>query len=306
MNNIAYALATAQAIYMPNFQGYINLAQRNVIEKNLNKKVWGYWRWEQLWGHLSTTYDPVDRDNIMLTGYIGLQVCLYMGATGDMRYSEAGSLTFAWGNRRFAHDIHSVIRSLDENYSAEKAFCLYPCEPGWIYTPCNFMGLMTLIAYDRVFSTDYVGKHKETFLRKLDQEFTLANGDLVALRSQSTGMAVPFPFGNEGQTLFINAIAPERARQAWAAARQDLIIEKPDGGLEILGLAKGVDFGRYKPSPIGHLYGLLGSAGEMGDLAVFNEVLRLLEEIGKPKRDGGVLTYDCSSTMMTTMVRSCC
>lgn len=301
LNNIGYSLAVMQTIHTPNFQGYNNLAQRNVIEKALDKRVWGYWRWERLWGHFSTEFDPVGRDNIMLTGFFGLQVCLYMGASGDMRYAEPGSLTFKWGQREFAHDIHSIIRSIDENYS-RNAFCLYPCEPGWIYTPCNFMGMMALIAYDRVFGTALADKHMPLFRQRLESEFTLADGDLIALRSEVTGGSIPFPFGNEGQPLFLNAIFPERARQAWALARQSYVVETADG-IEVTGLEKGVDFGRYRKSPIGHLHHLLGSAAEMGDQPVVDEVMRLLGELGSPSRTGGVLRYDCSSTTGTDLVR---
>lgn len=301
LNNIGYSLAVMQAIYTPSFHGYGSRAQRNVIEKMLDKKVWGYWRWERLWGHFSTRFDPVGKDNIMLTGFFGLQVCLYMGATGDRRYAEPGSLTFTWGKRRFVHDIHSIIRSIDENYS-QSAFCLYPCEPGWIYTPCNFMGMMALIAYDRIFGTELSKKHLPIFLARLESEFTLADGDLIALRSEVTGSSIPFPFGNEAQPLFIHSIAPERARQAWALARQAYVVESDDK-IEIVGLEKGVDFGRYRKSPIGLLHQLLGSASEMGDMRVVHEIMRLLQELGNPNREDGVLKYDCSSTTGTDLVR---
>ncbi|MDF3842977.1 hypothetical protein P3W55_14795 [Pseudomonas citronellolis] len=301
LNNIGYSLAVMQAIYTPSFHGYSSRAQRNIIEKMLDRRVWGYWRWERLWGHFSTRFDPVGKDNIMLTGFFGLQVCLYMGATGDRRYAEPGSLTFTWGKRRFVHDIHSIIRSIDENYS-RSAFCLYPCEPGWIYTPCNFMGMMALIAYDRVFGTGLSKKHMPLFLDRLESEFTLADGDLIALRSEVTGSSIPFPFGNEAQPLFIHSLSPERARQAWALARQAYVVESGDK-IEITGLERGVDFGRYRKSPVGHLHQLLGSASEMGDMRVVQEIMRLLQELGSPSREGGVLKYDCSSTTGTDLVR---
>ncbi|MDD2058439.1 hypothetical protein N5D52_28535 [Pseudomonas sp. GD03860] len=302
LNSIGYSLAVMQTVYTPNFQGYVNCAQRNAIDKALNKRVWGYWRWERLWGHFSWRYDPVGRDNIMLTGFLGLQVCLYMASSGDRRYTEPGSLTFTWGKRRFAHDIHSIARSIDENFSRAD-FCLYPCEPGWIYTPCNFMGMMTLIAYDRLFDTHLAVKHMPRFRENLENEFTLADGDLIVLRNEITGTSVAFPFGNEGLALLAHALLPERARQAWALARRDYVKEQ-DGETTIEGMEKGVDFGRYRKAPIGHIQHMLGAAGEMGDTAVVNELLRLLEDIGKPTRENGVLKYECSSGLAADMVRS--
>ncbi|CAN7577656.1 hypothetical protein [Pseudomonas umsongensis] len=302
LNSIGYSLAVMQTVYTPNFHGYVNHAQRNAIDKALNKRVWGYWRWERLWGHLSWRFDPVGRDNIMLTGFLGLQVCLYMAASGDRRYTEPGSLTFTWGKRRFAHDIHSIARSIDENFSRAD-FCLYPCEPGWIYTPCNFMGMMTLIAYDRLFGTQLATKHMPRFRENLENEFTLADGDLIVLRNEVTGSSVAFPFGNEGLALLSHALLPERARQAWALARREYVKEEGDK-ITIEGMEKGVDFGRYRKAPIGHIQHMLGAAGEMGDTAVVTELLRLLEEIGKPTRENGVLKYECSSGLAADMVRS--
>ena len=95
LNHMGFALGLSQSAYTPNFHGYLGEAQRNLIQKYLLRKVWGYWVYESCWGNLNfTNWDPAARDNIMLTGWFGMHVGQYMLASGDRRYLAPGSLTF--------------------------------------------------------------------------------------------------------------------------------------------------------------------------------------------------------------------
>jgi hypothetical protein len=303
INNISYALSLAQCHYTPSFHGYLSQGQRNLIEQMLQRKVWGYWRWERLWGKFSLDFDPADEENIMLTGFYGLQVCLYMGNTGDMRYAQPGSLSFKYNERiRFSHDIHSVIGSLVRNYGRE-AFCLYPCEPNWVYTPCNFMGMKSLAAYDRVFGTRHFGDIIGRFTEKLDSEFTMADGSVYALRSNLTGFAVPFPFGDDGRSLFMNPINDKTAHMAWAMARHDLTYME-DGKLQIRLKGKGLDMGNYKPGHAATLQNIMAGAREFGDTEVAETAQHMLDARCKPQYKDGVLQYACSNATNTTIARA--
>src|SRR5690606_12097272 len=115
-----------QAHYLPNFHGYMTRAQKNLIEKYRDPRVWRYWRLESMWGHLNfTNFDPAARDNIMLTGWYAMHVAQYMHVTGDRSYLEPGSLSFRLNDRTvYSHDLHSIVRSVVMNMDAQ-AFCLY-------------------------------------------------------------------------------------------------------------------------------------------------------------------------------------
>lgn len=302
LNNIGYTLSIVQSQYTPNFHGYMSHAQQQLIEKYLNKRVWSYWRWEKLWGHLSLNYDPAGRDNIMLTAFYGLQIALYMGNTGDMKYAQPGSLTFSWGGTKFKHDIHSLIRSIEVNFEREN-LCLYPCEPNWVYSACNIMGLTALTVYDRVFGTRKAEHIRQRFMEKLDSEFTNADGNVVALRSNVTGFSVAFPYGNESLAYAMSPVDGQRAIRAWAMARNDLI-EETGAQVRIKNLDKGVDFGRYKKAPVGMIYMMLQTASEMGDAPVVAEAMRLLDEECGAKRENGALRYECSSTIGIGLARA--
>lgn len=113
LNHLSYVLAIAQCQYAPSFHGYLSQAQRNCIDQLTLPKVWSYWRLESYWGHLRLNYDPVSKDNIMLTGWSGICINTYMSNTGDMRYTQDGSLTFSLPRgRSYRHDAHSFLKSL--------------------------------------------------------------------------------------------------------------------------------------------------------------------------------------------------
>ncbi|MBV1920931.1 MAG: hypothetical protein KUG73_09635, partial [Pseudomonadales bacterium] len=74
LNFSQYTLALYQYSHTPAFRGYISEGQRNLIDKMTNKKVWKYWSSENKWGNLDNNPDPIARDNIMYSGYLGCMI----------------------------------------------------------------------------------------------------------------------------------------------------------------------------------------------------------------------------------------
>jgi hypothetical protein len=301
INHLGYALSEFQTHYAPSFQGYLAQAQRNLIEQYLERPIWSYWIYETAWGHLNfTDFDPAGRDNIMLTGWFGIQVSLYTSATGDRRYAEPGSLPFALNERKtYAHDVHTLARSVAQNLEAS-AFCLYPCEPNWVYPICNHYGMTSLVLHDRLFGTSYSADHMDRWLESLDQEFTDESGSVIGLRSSLTGLKFPFPAGDGAFAVFMNAWNPERAQRLWAAARHDLaqaLVDDGRGGKRLALPGRGFDFGNYKRG-WGHVFGsTLASAREFGDEEIAAACQRSLELHCAPRTDRGVSHYDGASNL---------
>jgi len=306
INHMGFVLGIAQGSYLPNFHGYHMDAQNNLIQKYLLRKVWGYWVYESCWGHLEfSNFDPAARDNIMLTGWFGMHVGQYMLNSGDRRYTKDGSLSFRLNDRTtYKHDFHTIINSVVENYEHyESQFCLYPCEPNWIYPICNHYGMTSLAVHDRLFGTNYVGRFLPTWLEKLDTEFTDDKGSIIGLRSKHLGVEVPFPVGEAGYSHFENCFAPERAQRLWAIARKEiepLLTTGRDGLPRLKFPGKGFDVGNYSTGHVAAYAGVLAAAREFGDDDLAAAAQRGLDEDCSPDMTGGVRRYLTGSNLANT------
>ena len=305
LNHMGFALGLAQTHYLPNFTGYLAQAQRNLIERYLERKVWGYWVWESCWGHLNFTHwDPADRDNIMLTGWYGMHVGQYMLASGDRRYAEPGALSFRLNDKTtYVHDFHTIVESVVKNLD-RAPFCLYPCEPNWVYPICNHYGMAALAAHDRLYGTTYVADHLLPWLEKLDTEFTDESGTIIGLRSELTGIEFPFPTGEAGYACFANCFVPERAQRMWAVARRELggLVRKDDAGRAYVALpTQGIDAGSYRRGNT-HAYAtILTAAREFGEDEIAEAALRSLETECGLATDGGVRRYARGSNLANAL-----
>lgn len=300
INHMGFALGIAQSAYLPAFGGYLGLAQRNLIDKYLQRKVWDYWVLESCWGHLNfTDWDPAKRDNIMLTGWFGAHVGQYMLATGDRRYMEPGSLTFRLNARTaWPHDYRSIIGSVDDNYRTAE-FGIFACEPNWIYPICNHYGMVSLATHDALSGSDMVDRHMPGWLRGLDEEFTGSSGSITGLRSQYTGLPFPFPVGEAGYAHFAHCFMPDRARQFWAIARREVepLMVEEDGNRRIAMPGAGLDAGHYKTGHLAGLASYLVAAREFGDRAVADAAWAGMEHDCAPTFTDGTLCFPHASNI---------
>lgn len=295
LNHMGFALGVAQGAYLPNFHGYLGQAQRNLIDKYLLRKVWGYWVYESCWGKLNfTNWDPADRDNIMLTGWLGMHVGQYMLNSGDRRYLEPGSLTFRLNSRTaYVHDFNTVVGSVTSNYDTAE-FGLFACEPNWIYPICNHYGMGALAVQDAVCGTDNVKRYLPGWIKMTEQEFTDESGSIIGLRSQHTGLPVPFPVGEAGYAPFQNCFDPDSANELWAIARKEIapaIHDGPDGKPRITLPGAGLDTGNYKPGHTTAFAAIMMGAREFGDDVIAEAAKNSLDaDCGREVKDG-VLRY---------------
>ena len=301
INHAGYALAELQCHYAPSFHGYLAKAQRNLIEQYLQKPVWSYWCYETSWGHVNfTDWDPAARDNIMLTGWLGLHVNLYLSSSGDRRYAQPGSLPFRLNARTtYAHDVHTLAASVAANF-ARADYCLYPCEPNWVYPICNHYGMTSLVLHDRLFGASDAKQSLPRWLHSLDTEFTDESGSVVGLRSEITGLRFPFPAGDAGFALFASCFAPERAQRQWAVARHGLaqaIVRDGQGKPRLRLPGAGFDFGNYRRGWAGTWASIAAGAGEFGDEEIAEAAANALEADGQRSEDRGVVHYAAMSNL---------
>lgn len=278
VNFLGYGLALTQARFTPAFRGYMTRAQEQLLHKQKQHRVWSYWALESLWGHLRRNPDPIQRDNIMFTGFVALQMALFEASTGSSKASLPGFFTLEHPRgARYAHDHGSLIRQLDASYRLSP-FGLVPCEPNWIYPLCNTMGACAVLAHDtRRGGAVWHGRHAAGFRRHLEAEFLDAFGRLVPCRSSVTGLALPAIGGAMPQAMpcyFLNALAPDLARRQWLLLRRHLFDEQ---GRFRRRAFWPIDTGNYGFSRASAYTATALAASELGDEAVYHHCMAALE-----------------------------
>ncbi len=222
INFSSYALALAQATHLPALQGYMHLAQRNLAAKQLDHRIWRYWRLENLWGNLDPGADPVARDNIMLSGFLAAQLAFAGNATGRRDHDAPGSLAFRHPSGAvYAYSLPSIARLLGRAY-ARAPFGLLACEPNWVYPLCNAITAAAIRAQDTAGGSSVWNGIEASFRHRLETEFLSPVGRFIPCRSSLTGLALP-PVGGAAMQalpcLFLNATLPDIARRHWLILR---------------------------------------------------------------------------------------
>jgi hypothetical protein len=277
LNFAQFALSLGQLCHTPSFHGYVSEAQRNLIAKMQLKPVWSYWRWENLWGNFDTNPDPIPRDNIMLSGYLGTMLGSYEKVTGDHRYAREGALTFSWDAKRsFSYSSREIAFHVHKNFKRYE-IGLFPCEPNWIYTACNAFGMNALHLNDQLAGTDYFDDVVDAYRVGVETEFATADGRVTAIRSSRLGLTIPAltsTMADAGSAMFAHGITPDISQRLWAVVIRELL-SLEDGQVQITqrGWDK-IDVGTYKRSDATAVAMLSAVACEMGE----TDLLRALHQ----------------------------
>ena len=280
----SWNLAMCQYSQLPAFHGYLNQAQKNLILKHVHRKTWDYWRYESLWGNFSYEKDPVRIDNIMLSGFLALSVGMFETASGTSEFAAPGALTFRWDeNTAFPYSHSSLCQALVNNFNRYD-LGWFVCEPRWIYSMCNLVGMNALLLHDARHGTDYAKKIMPRFQRTMDEEMSLSDGRLRVCTSSLFGFTVPSLsglFGEAWGVRFMTSFAPGDAERLWEVLKRQFISAGPDGAVQYKLLELGwdtrqpSDFKRW--ADINPLVVTLWSALEMGDTEMVEGISRKMD-----------------------------
>ncbi|KAF5688645.1 hypothetical protein FDENT_4730 [Fusarium denticulatum] len=228
-------------------------------------------KWERLTGKFSLDWDPVKKDNIMVTGFLLQGVMLYTANTGDMRYTKPGSLVFNIDdNNIFRYSLHDLQQTLVRQWSASP-YCLISCEPNWIYVMYNLQGMTGAVLYDRVFGTKSTEVLLPIFEESLNTNFTETSGSVLTIRSELTGFTIPDLCGAAGDLAAIMVgCGPLRnfSRRLWAIIRNETVrFDTKTKEVSLTGLvgADKIDAGNYRSNDYAMYTQLAIAAGEYGD-----------------------------------------
>jgi hypothetical protein len=230
-----WALALGQYVHTPAFQGYVNLAQRNLIEKMTERKVWEFWRYENFFGNLDPDPDPVRRENIMYSGYYSLMLEIYASNTGDLRYEVPGALPLRWNDKRtFSYDASSIAEAVVANFEGSGRWGMFACEPGILFPTCNALGLSALVIRDRRRGTDVAEQIMPAFRRTIDEELTTAEGTVVSNVFARFGFSNSLLFAlaaDANHGLWLSPLAPDitvRVREVLRREHVDIVGDHVD------------------------------------------------------------------------------
>jgi hypothetical protein len=189
LSNLGNALQILQCRYTPNFHGYLNEAQRFLIEGFTDPEVCGYWKYENLGGYWKWDPDPVKWANVMLSGWAAPTIISYAANTGDDRYEKPGAVKFRTSknsDKTYDYSAEDFVQ-LFVNQIRKMPLALIPCEPFIQFPICNSYAIHGMLIYDRYHKTHYTEEIYDRFAESMEQNFTDMNGDMIMRRNQLTG-----------------------------------------------------------------------------------------------------------------------
>jgi hypothetical protein len=276
------------------------LAQRNTIAKWQERICWAFWSKESMWGHLRYNPDPIPRDDIMVSGWLGNQIAGYVAATRDQCYSEPGSISFRHPRgMRYDYDLHSLTEVLARNFAAAK-YGLFPCEPNWIYALCNGFGILPLPIHDHLYGTSYVERIMPSFRRGFENEFLSADGRTIGIRSKWTGFSIPAMTSilSDASVIWqIHPVMPDIARRQWEILKREMLTLHDDGRLDVkMSGWDRIDTGNYRRSGVSALLWVQAAATELGDADIAAAAGARIADEGQAVTEGGVRRLANGST----------
>lgn len=296
--NSSYALSLLQYNHTPAFRGYLSQAQENLAIKMQDHRCWSYWRYENMWGNFNSNPDPLAFDNIMYYGWYGAMLGMNASNENNHQFSEPGAIRLQHPNGQvFSYSFHDVCEIIYNNFKKSE-FCLFPCEPRWIYPMCNNFGAVSLVLHDRLYGTNYWAEVGERYLQSLSDEFITLDGRVLAIRDYRTGLTVPgltSSMADAAAAYFMNPVAPQLARRSWEILRHDFITRTEQGvNLKTNGWDN-IDFGNYRPSKA-TTYGLIAAAAkEVGDTEISDLMLQKLDATHPSRIVDGIQHYEKAS-----------
>lgn len=189
LNALAWGLSLGAANYLPNAPKRVTQALESIVSKHTDLRVWQYWHTLNLLGNFDSNPDPIRRDNIMFSAFLGGVINSVEAATGTDLFDQPESLEFVWKDGRvFSYDHHTINEAVQRNFENSQ-LGFFPCEPGWSFTVCNIMGAQALYGHDVAHGTKTWDKVKDRWKQTLDEEYATPNGSYSHIRSNHVGVS---------------------------------------------------------------------------------------------------------------------
>lgn len=271
----AYGLASVAAID-PNMRQFAGHAIDIAAAKMRCKEVWGDWE-EDKFGS-----DPIKKDNIMYKGHLNMMYGLYQLVTGSKLYEK--------DNAKLTRIIYDEIKA--------SPYAGIVCEPDNYFPQCNSVGYLSLWVYDRLHGTNYKSVTK-AWLKFLEEDLIDPKTGTFFLAYHPESRAVkPWVSGyTTAWTLtMIHGMDPAFAERYYPKFKETFV-EVYDNGAKArireTSNTRDTDGGVGAASAFSLLL-----AREMGDKALFDQLLNHLEPPAEPYITSGILHYKKPSNLL--------
>lgn len=314
----AYFLATEQYHKLPAWSEALQPALDRLIRKMLEKRVWEFWAKVSrgvptLEPKMNMPYpenrDPVSNMNIMYSGHVGHMVGLYEMLYRDFKYDQPGAITFVWSpTQKFVYNHTSLIQVM-YNQMKNNPYHAICCEPNAVFPECNQHPILSFMLHDithgsnfapvrELFMDFFLQKkmihpqtHETAMLYLVKQDLTVANKspfyrnamDLVIAPAVSLGIITLDSSSANGWTgAFMHAWQPDFIERHYPYQREHHLQEMNQDEARL-------DFDYWEPYLKYGFFAVL--AGEMGDAATRDRILRYADTKFQPVWENGAFHY---------------
>jgi hypothetical protein len=160
---MAFAIGLAHFHRAPAAPGYFRNTFDRLVQKMLLPDVWDYWRDTSRGGGAANLdaprsdgwIDPVDRDNIMYSGYLQAMSVMYNYLFDDDKYTKPGALTLKFEpilfrvdeRKHFVYDQNSINEHIYWRM-VESGYLGVACEPYCVFQICNQLPILAFRLHD--------------------------------------------------------------------------------------------------------------------------------------------------------------
>jgi TM2 domain-containing membrane protein YozV len=301
---VGYALAQAQYLKLPAYAGPIRQALDNLIQRMLDKRVWGYWRVENLWGNWDANPDPVAKDNVMYSGHLANLIGLYELLFADPKYDQPGAVRFRWSDTKiFGYDHLSLVQRLYEQIR-DNPYHAIPCEPHQVFLMCNDHAMLSLLLADRVHGTQF-SSVVPSFTASAQKIFAGPNNQLRYPYYEHLGVTLPLTLavGNAWSLAFAHPFAADWTERLYPGFVRRFVRWREDGSASVPGtIFEFMDIGNYRPFGLSGTAFSLVLAKEMGDESLVEALLSTLERKGGPRVEDGKRWFTKASLLLNAVI----
>jgi TM2 domain-containing membrane protein YozV len=301
---MTYALAQVHYLRLPAYPAPFRTAIDNLIQRMMQRRVWSYWYFENLWGNWTENPDPVYEKNVMYSGHLANMIGLYELLFNDHKYDAPGSIRFVWDQDTvFEYDHESLVERLYIQMR-DNPYHSIACEPQQVFVMCNDHAALSLMLFDATHGTQWSEVNSD-FIANLDRLFHGNDGSFHYPYYYALDATLPLHLavGDAWALTFMHPFARERVRQMYPAFIQRHGLWRDDSTAKVTGqVVEFMDIGNYRFSDASQVSFGLVLASEVGDSTFAEGIWQYALQKYRPTKENGKLYFQHASLLVNSIL----